>query len=489
MKSTSRVLTRSVRFVRETAAAVGLASVMLGSAVLMGVAMVGDLAWVSHQRSMLEDALDAGGIAGFKEMAVLASDATEEVQAQQAQNIKDTIKRYILANVPEAYREELGKTLTVKIKQKRKQEYVEVRVKAKLKGAILGSWGEVLKNIATETSLAVTRDIVPVDVVLALDLTHSMAYSISNARRDAGSTPTEDRRITATKEAATTLVAALKTAGGDNVAVGLVPYTTVVNVGESRSGWLKGIRVLPPELANLYTAWKGCVLHRSTPNDLSITTPADAKFPSYFKPMDRVWNAREQKSESRWVSRHGPQQNCIGSPIIPLTKDHDAIQKEIKDLKMWDSAGTMVHLGVQWGRRVLAPSWRVSWGLEAAQAGRERKKVLVLLTDGANNVGMGSYSALGTPGLKDRNRDVRKSKLDKMTRTHCNNARNEGIDIYAVSAVPKNSSSAKAIRSLFVDCTGSRDKVFDTGSPEALTDAFLKIGKAVGAMRRVKPQG
>ena len=168
MKKTSNILARSARFARETAAAVGLASVMLGSAVFMTVGMVGDLLWVSHQKNMLEAAIDAGGIAAFKEMSTLSPGATDEESKQQDDQLKATIKRYVLANLPLAYRADLSKSLTIDLERgtKSKEESVTVEVTAKLPGSILGkSWGLDLGEQEVNTRLQVKRALVPVDIV------------------------------------------------------------------------------------------------------------------------------------------------------------------------------------------------------------------------------------------------------------------------------------------------------------------------------------
>ena len=176
------------------------------------------------------------------------------------------------------------------------------------------------------------------------------------------------------------------------MSVGFVPYTAVVNVGKNRSGWVDDIgkedKIIPPGRG--FSPWEGCVLHRA--DHLSLATPAQAKFPSYFHPKTNAyWMAEED-----WLDADGPQLYCIRTPITPLSNDESAIQQTIADLALWGNTGNMTHLGVQWGRRVLAPDWRVSWGGEEPEG--DRKKVLVLLTDGTNNVGAKSYSAYGEPG-------------------------------------------------------------------------------------------
>ena len=490
MKKTSNILARSARFARETGAAVGLASVLLGSAVLMSVGVVGDLLWVSNQKNMLEAAIDAAGIAAFKEMSALSPVATDEESKQQEDQLKATIKRYVLANVPQAHRAELGQSLKVDLTrgEKSKEESVTVEVTAKLPGSILGkSWGLDLGEQEVNTRLKVKRALVPVDIVLALSGSTEMRSSISKYNKHyALFEQNPDSRLVAAKNAANTLVSALFLAGGGHVSVGFVPYTAVVNVGKNRSGWVddigKGDKATTAEfqpMGRLCLAPSGPLVNRHA---------RPSEVPSYFHPKIRTsW-----MSEADWLDADGPQLYCIRTPITPLLNDESAIQQTIADLSLWGNTGNMTHLGVQWGRRVLAPSWRVSWG--GGEPEGDPKKVLVLLTDGTNNVGATSYSAYGEPGAGIRGLGLqrsreRKAKLDQATRDHCDLARSEGIHVYGVLALPNDDPSRNAIFDLLRDCTGSADRVFKTGSPAKLTEAFMKIGKAVGEIRRVKPSG
>ena len=71
---------------------------------------------------MLEAAIDAAGIAAFKEMSALSPAATDEESKQQEDQLKATIKRYVLANVPQAYRAELGQSLKVDLDARREEK-------------------------------------------------------------------------------------------------------------------------------------------------------------------------------------------------------------------------------------------------------------------------------------------------------------------------------------------------------------------------------
>ena len=159
------------------------------------------------------------------------------------------------------------------------------------------------------------------------------------------------------------------------------------------------------------------------------------------------------------------------SPVKPLATDRAAIDGAIDDLR---GIGQMTHsaVGVQWALRLLAPSWREVWGhavhpvdtSESAYA--DVRKVLVLLTDGEDNIGGGAAMA-----------DVRSHA--------CADAKEDGIEIFVVAAMePKHVGGALA-RSLG-ECASSSGHVYiNNPDAPALRQAFGDIAARVSMLRRV----
>ena len=84
-----------------------------------------------------------------------------------------------------------------------------------------------------------------------------------------------------------------------------------------------------------------------------------------------------------------PQFNCYDSDseIVPLMTDATKIKTEIRAL-IADGVATYSTLGVVWGHRLLAPTWRTIWSDNSAHpvdTAPNVRKVLVLLTDGEDN--------------------------------------------------------------------------------------------------------
>lgn len=514
MKNSSQVLAGRLRFLRDASAAVGLASVILGSMVLVGVGMLGDTVWLSRQQNMLEDAVDAAGVAAFKELGNLNPSDTAEDQKKQLTKI---IKRYVLVNVPALYRDSVEKTLKVGFRKRKttsngnEKETVDLQVKAKRGGA--SPFIGVGKDDVIQARISVERAIVPVDVVLAFDT------SAGNS----------NKRLEGIQAAARTLINALYVAGGKHVSMGVVPYSAAtVNIGTQRTGWIKpndigmGHKKAPPDskyaqplyqpggvFGDRFSArWGGCVEHRVKPGgmdrfDLSLATHDVEKFASYYYPYD------PDEIASPWAAGQGPQMGCPGNVIVQLTSDRSSIEQEVDALHLngvgglgYPAGGGMIHLGVVWGRRVLAPSWRTAWGLPQSTAG-ERRKVLVLLSSAVRDtMWKGAYSAYGRPGPGPEEKGhldgdpldgvVTQSavlnKLDGITKENCSLGRKEGTTIFAVLAMARrHRATREAAVKVLKECTGSPGNVFEADDKAEIVDVFTRVGKRIGTMRRVKP--
>ena len=385
------------------AGAVGISSLLLTLMCFTGTAFVSDHVVLAHLRDVLQAAAASASIAATQHMAKLDSGLTDE---ELAGALEPLARRYVLANLPEGTRESARASLEVTLTPDREAGVVGVSVAADLGGAIVGRhiWGRLIDK--TSASSGAERIVVPVDLVLAIDVTGSMNSSIHEG---AGSTfPEEDRRINVVRNAAQILVAALYDQdGGDtgHVSVGLVPFNTTVNVGAARPDWVsdlgQGHKVIPPG----FGPWRGCIEHREQQDnlDLSLATPGEEPFTSWFSPSTLEFRpaqraalaaeiGAEVRGENDWSAddpheNYGksPQYGCPRDEIIPLATDRDSVEQALTDLQPWSGGGTMTHLGVVWGRRLLAPEWRSTWGLpEIGSEELGRQKVLVLLTDGQN---------------------------------------------------------------------------------------------------------
>ena len=270
-------------------------------------------------------------------------------------------------------------------------------------------------------------------------------------------------------------------------------------------------------------------------------TPDVTPFTSWFAPSTLEFRPAEREAlaaeigadvrgENDWSADDpredygaGPHYGCPRDEIIPVTTDRHAVEQALANLQPWTGGGTMTHLGVVWGRRVLAPRWRSAWGLPEDDPDLERQRVLVLLTDGLNaaydnpTTYPGRYQHNGTSyrteftsqytgygrrgsgtleegyrvgtrltGLSNQGRPDLEI-LDAIFLQSCEFAKAEGIAVFTVSAVPNGVARAAHVNDLLVACATSADHAFIQDSdPEGLQAAFQAIGRMVQGIRRTR---
>ena len=169
--------------------------------------------------------------------------------------------------------------------------------------------------------------------------------------------------------------------------------------------------------------------------------------------------------------RLDPQDTCIGSVIMPLSRDIQAVGRSIDGLMAWGPA-TYSSAGLAWAMRLLSPSWRAVWGHaeHPMDADDEVQKVIVLLTDGGDN--HYSYS------------DARRHRQQG-----CDAAKAQGILIFTIAAMHPREVSEDLAGDLEV-CSSQSDypagkyAFVNNATPAALTEAFAEIGRQIMSLRR-----
>lgn len=530
-----------VDFLRDTRASVGVSAVLLALMCFAGTALVADHVVLVYHRNILQSAAASASIAATRQIAELDPDLTQE---EAAAALEPLARRYVLANLPEGTRESARDSLEITLTPDREVGVVGVRADADLGGAIVGRyiWGRVVEKASASSGAEAI--VGPVDLVLAIDVTASMNLSIN---KGAGrSFPEEDRRINVVRSAAQVLISTLfDQDGGEtgHVAVGVVPFNTTVNIGAERHDWVsdlgQGHKVIPLG----FGPWLGCVEHRAANGDLdlSIVTPDETPFTSWFSPSTLQFRPAERAAlaaqivggevhgENDWSADNthdeynpSPHYGCPRDEIVPLTTDRNTVEQAITTLQPWDGGGTMTHVGVVWGRRLLASEWRDAWGLSGDVDDLDRKKVLVVLTDGVNGAvdsrktypGMytngkqvlqseyiSDYTGYGRAGSGTTEEGFRVGSrfdgvsdkgqtrvvLNSLLATSCQLAKDEGITVFSVSAVPRGHRSEAELRGRLVACATSEDHAFvENSDPGRMTEAFREIGRMVQGIRRTR---
>ena len=515
------VLAVAFRFLRgHRGGATGFAAAAVVMMLLGGGALISDHVWMVGKRDLLQSAAGAASVATTQRLATLPGSMTEaEVHAE----LLPVAERYARLNVLANVNKELEPDdITVVLAVDRDAGIVEVRVSADIGDTLLSKWlydyggpGEMEARAGAE------YESLPAEVVLALDTT------LSTYSRYGGSVT----RIDAIKAAAKDLVDILQPSAANMVAVGLVPWTTMVRLGtEARARWhAEGWAEFPvqrrypwpynnrsrsPSMASVQNipesirgTWYGCVaaariiegVAEVPDRDAALDTPDGDPFAEAYAPArvgtsyrcfgtdplpsdylsQYCWDKDSATGYNQsqiypyiWPPADHSQVKCPQmAAMVPLSTDRTAIDRAIDGLR---AAGVATHsaVGVQWGRRLLAPSWREVWGgtvhpADPSDPGVEdMRKVLVLLTDGEDNIGGGASMA-----------DVRSDA--------CTDAKAEGIEIFVVAAMEPSKVGSGLASSLRACASSAGHAYINNPDAPALRQAFRDIATRVSRLRRV----
>lgn len=182
----------------------------------------------------------------------------------------------------------------------------------------------------------------------------------------------------------------------------------------------------------------------------------------------RICGSGDIQSGGPW--RVQPQDDCPRSAeIMPLNADLTAVRTTIRGL---DSGGAATYssAGIAWAMRLLAPSWRTTWGdpVHPMDADTEVQKVLVLLTDGEDNhfTDARAHRQLG-----------------------CTAAKGQGILIFTIAAMAPEHVGTELAQGLR-NCSSQADDpdgtyVFvNNSTPDRLREAFSEIARQLVRLKR-----
>jgi hypothetical protein len=267
--------------------------------------------------------------------------------------------------------------------------------------------------------------------------------------------------ITNVKNAANQLVNLMMPQGtAPSIMVGLVPFRGKVRINDGDDGQAAGCRNAD-----------------GTVNDSDIT-----------------WH----NGGSSW-----PDWSCRDNalpPIKALTNNKGQITDAINSMKAYGgsqgssyASGTIIVGGIRWGRELLTPDWPYT------QAGpqTQKRKILILLTDGHNEDGTCPGGGDSDPRTNDDS-PYRRNAYYQMgdENCHCNDygcldqemlseaqrAKEEfGIEIFVIRYGTSSTASDIAIMKTVASSTpGTDDHYFDAPSNSDIPKVFEKIGRALG---------
>lgn len=323
------------------------------------------------------------------------------------------------------------------------------------------------------------------DVALVLDNTGSMAGA----------------KIAGLQDAATALVDTLigSPAPGQNVRVGLVPFTDYVNVGlgSRNEPWLS-----VPNDSSVTTNqcdWNTPVVSRT--NCTTVTTTSTCSSTNDGVTTSWPCTNTEQKCDMVYgtpvYSCHNETEShkwrgCVGSrnypldmsetanaaspvpgimdircasPLQRLTTDASTLKAQISS--MVANGETFLHPGLLWGWRVLSPSAPFADG---APYGSSTRKIMILMTDGANTKSPNYPEHESTNVLTANN----------LTAQVCANIKAEGIRIYTIAFEIDDVSAQQ----LLLTCSSGIPYYYNANTVSELKTAFQEIGNSIASNLR-----
>lgn len=258
--------------------------------------------------------------------------------------------------------------------------------------------------------------------------------------------------------------------------IGLVPFSAAVNVGPYGLGVLPSSTNYAKPSTTTYdtafvnnpskyvfdqsssTAWWGCVLERSSPQDTQ-NTGTNWKWEMY-----RYNNSGAKDSKIRTQSA-AINTSCNKNYLLPLTTAKATVLNRISRLTA--DGNTLSNVGMAWGYRLLSPEAPFREG--EPWNDKKWRKVAILMTDGDNNNGeiYNAYGPYNTLKVTDAMLD------SKLTQT-CTNMKNSGITVYTVTFT---SAINTATKNIFKNCASAPDKWYDAPSQQKLIDVFEQISR------------
>ncbi|MAF68357.1 MAG: hypothetical protein CMH25_03320 [Micavibrio sp.] len=478
-------------YVRQTAGATAVAFAIAIPIVVGSIGLATDFAFAYLVRQRLSHALDAAAVA-----AAAASNEGANLQAK--------IEEFLYRNYPES---KIGTIHDLQITQNGSK--INVSASSRFDTYFAKFLG--VEEIDVYAGTEVTREIIGLEVALVLDVTGSMSVSPV----DSNGTPAEKNNMEALRDASTSFTNILFDSAvfNDTVKIGLVPYSTSVNVGPYGLGqdlngdyydepFVNNPSALsyynpqaaaetpqtPPEEDDYSGAnfqnWRGCVLARPNPDDEKDYEAGWMwdmyRFTHRYAANNfyRQWNS--YYGTYNWVVYdyfYGPNRYCNKAHILPLTSNRDSILYEIS--KFQPEGSTSGNLGMTWGWRVISPEFPFQEG--ASYDDPTWKKAVVMMTDGDNTVN----SVYGAYGGYTQN-SVSVADMNNRFERTCTAMKEAGILIYTITfsyptsynddGVPTSYNINDDTRGFYERCA-TEDKYYDALGQSELQDVFETISR------------
>lgn len=432
------------KYIRQTVAAAAVAFAIMAPVVVGAMGMGLDLASAQLVRERLTNTLDAAALAG-------AGSASDEAA------IRQRVLDFFHANFPA---DELGVTFDPQVVVN--GDEIHVYGHAYYSTLFLHILG--IDQIDVEAETVVQRNVQGIEVALVMDNTGSMATN---------------NNIGALRTAATNFVNILYDLAEKDafIRIGLVPYSTSVNVGpyglglDHEGGDYGAAFVNNPQNRSYSPGsnhnWGGCVLADDNPLD---TQDHEGPWDMYrwcrrvsddYPICDRYWSNYYRT----YLPRRSANNICPRTPIVPLTNDRDLLLDTIDSMQA--SGHTLGNYGMAWGHRVLSPEYPFEEG--AKWDSLYWRKAIVMMTDGVNTMHP-TYSAYG----RTSDHNIGPNDLNERFAEVCENLKDEDVLIYTITFT---SGVSEDTKQFYKNCATSLDNYHDAPTQDDLIDVFEAISR------------
>ncbi len=435
----------------------GVVAVLFGitvPVVLGAVGMSVDLAQSYLVRERLTRAVDAAALAA----AASASDDPDVIEGK--------VNDFIEANYPP---DKIGFTIDVNVTPG--VDTLGVDATARLNTTFMRAFGVDHVDVYAESE--VKREVKAIEVALVMDVTGSMSTN---------------NNIGALRTAATNFVNIMfeRTDDTDYLKIGLVPFSSSVNVGRYGLGLTPGganygtpfvnnplnIQWTDPFGPNANTTtnkkrWKGCILEGAYPDDVE----------DHDGPWEMYRYCRNAAGTVRCDSGNADNNanvNCPKTAITPLTNNQTELLTGIGQLTA--EGNTYVNVGLVWGLRVLSPDFPFMEGV--SWQNQDWKKAVILMTDGDNQVNS-YYSAYGLSSSANMTNSI----LNNRVLDVCDELKEKGVLVYTITFY---SNISLATKNIYKQCATQESMWYDAPTQAKLIEVYGAIAKELSNLHITK---
>jgi len=446
-----------------------------------------DYSAVSSARSEMQVAVDVAALA-----AVKADKNDDEEMQEIAENVfTDNLVNAAFAN-------------NIELVATRLEDGVRVDVTTSINTSFLRLIG--ISSLQVSVYSEVVDSLLGIEVVMVLDNTFSM----------------NGEKMDGLKTAADLLVTELFSgADNDNIRVGLVPFTQAVNIGTSNRDE-PGIDIpddfsVPQADSCRWTypnSTRSCERERVSYDCVVDGVETTCQRWRYFNCTgdrgERVWVCSARSDyRFRWYGSMGSRDYPLNvtdesydtdpvpglmtrwnlywatRPLTRLTSDEDTIRSAISRMRTAQNnhSYTYIPVGLIWGWRLLSNAEPFT---DAAPYGDANKKVMVILTDGANtrSIGIGGYQWMLNQGARPSNVDSWHygddvDDANEKTEELCGNIRGDNIIVYTIAFDVDDSD----IEEILQNCAGNGGSYYDADNSSELEAAFEDIADSLRKLR------